>query len=118
MARSLPALKNAAVFHAWSYRIIVHQAITEARRRPRTQALDALTEHGVDFDQSDSLDLYNVRNFRCPTWRNYSALLCRPEQWRNCRSNPVTRPSPVSLVYSHSVMLRQPFPINASTFNT
>lgn len=60
IARSLSALKNAAVFPAWSYRIIVNHAITAARRRPRTQTLDALTQQAVHFDQSDALDLYKA----------------------------------------------------------
>lgn len=60
MARSLPALKNPGVFYAWSYKIIVNNAITVARRRPRTQTLDTLTDHGIHFDQSDALDLYKA----------------------------------------------------------
>ena len=59
MARSLSALKDAGAFDAWCYKIIVHQAIVVARRRPRTQALDTLAER-VYFDQNDSLDLYNA----------------------------------------------------------
>jgi len=60
MARSLPTLKNAGVFPSWSYKIIVNQAITAERRRPRTQMLDALTDRGIHFDQSDALDLHKA----------------------------------------------------------
>jgi len=60
MARSLPALKHTDAFCAWSYRIIVSHAITMARRRPRTQMLDALNDRAIHFDQSDALDLYNA----------------------------------------------------------
>jgi len=60
IAYSLPKLKRADAFRAWSYKIIVSHAITAARRRPCTQGLDALTDHEVHFDQSDGLDLYNA----------------------------------------------------------
>lgn len=60
MACSLPALKSTSVFPAWSYKIIVNHAITMARRRPRTQALDASTDRAIHFDHSDALDLYNA----------------------------------------------------------
>jgi RNA polymerase sigma-70 factor (ECF subfamily) len=60
IARSLPSLKRTHAFSAWSYKIIVSHAITTARRRPRTQALDTLTNQEVNFDHSDALDLYNA----------------------------------------------------------
>jgi RNA polymerase sigma-70 factor (ECF subfamily) len=60
IARSLNELKNDDSFRAWSYRVIVNQAITVARHRPRTQGLDALVHQVVHFDQSDTLDLYNA----------------------------------------------------------
>ena len=60
IARSLPALKNTNGFAAWSYRIIVNQAITAARRSPCTQTLDALVDRGIHTDQSDVLDLYKA----------------------------------------------------------
>jgi RNA polymerase sigma-70 factor (ECF subfamily) len=60
LARSLPTLKDTSVFRAWSYKVIVNHAITVGRRRPRTQTLDALYDRGIQFDQSDALDLYNA----------------------------------------------------------
>ncbi len=60
MARQLQTLKNADVFSAWSYKIIVNHAITASRRRPRTQPLDEIADRGIHFDQSDALDLYNA----------------------------------------------------------
>lgn len=60
LARSLPRLKSTGVFRAWSYKIMVNCAITAARRRPQTQTLDVTTDRGVQFDQSDALDLYNA----------------------------------------------------------
>lgn len=60
IARSLTTLKDARVFRAWSYKIIVNHAITVARRRPRTETLETLTHQGVHFDHTDALDLYNA----------------------------------------------------------
>lgn len=40
IARSLPNLKNSSGFRGWSYKTIVRCAITLARRRPRTEAID------------------------------------------------------------------------------
>jgi len=60
MALQLHTLKNARVFSAWSYKIIVNKALTAQRRRPRTQTIDQLTDHGVHFDQTDTLDLYEA----------------------------------------------------------
>lgn len=57
MARSLPRLKDANAFYAWSYKTIVNKAITAARRRPRTVTLNQFADRGVHFDQSDTLDL-------------------------------------------------------------
>ncbi|MEO6836567.1 MAG: sigma-70 family RNA polymerase sigma factor [Candidatus Tumulicola sp.] len=60
MARSLPALENTDVFPAWCYKIIANHAITASRRRPRTQALDAVAELEIHLDRSDALDLYKA----------------------------------------------------------
>ncbi len=60
MARSLPTLKNISVFPTWNYKIIVNHALTVARRRRDTQALDVLVDREVHFDRSDALDLYNA----------------------------------------------------------
>jgi RNA polymerase sigma-70 factor (ECF subfamily) len=60
IARSLQALKNNGGFTAWSYKVMVNHAITLARRRPRTQTLDAAVDRGVHFDRSDAMDLYNA----------------------------------------------------------
>jgi RNA polymerase sigma factor (sigma-70 family) len=60
MARSLPALKNTFGFPAWIYKIIVNNAIAVARRRPRTQTLDTVSDRGIHFDQSDAMDIHNA----------------------------------------------------------
>jgi RNA polymerase sigma-70 factor (ECF subfamily) len=60
LARSLPSLKHADAFPAWCYKIIVSHAITAARHRPHTQALDTLNNEAVHFDFSEALDLYNA----------------------------------------------------------
>ena len=60
IARSLTGLKSTGGFPAWSYKIIVNHAITASRRRPQTQALDAVADRGVAFDQSDALDIHNA----------------------------------------------------------
>jgi RNA polymerase sigma-70 factor, ECF subfamily len=60
MASSLATLKNAGAFRGWSYKIVANHAISLARRRPRSQSLDALAEREMHFDQSDALDLYNA----------------------------------------------------------
>jgi RNA polymerase sigma-70 factor (ECF subfamily) len=60
IARGLPALKNAGAFRTWSYRIMANRAITTARGRQRLQTLDAAGDRAVEFDRSDTLDLYNA----------------------------------------------------------
>lgn len=60
MARSLPALKNNAVFPAWTYKIIVNCALTLARRRTPSQRLEDVRSGGIQFDRSDALDLYQA----------------------------------------------------------
>lgn len=57
IARSLPSLKSAAGFPAWSYKIIVTRALTTARQWRRTQSLDAGADIGTCADTSDALDL-------------------------------------------------------------
>lgn len=59
IARSLPSLKQNDAFSAWSYKIIVSHA-SAARRRPRTQTLDAIAYQEPHFDRSDALDLYDA----------------------------------------------------------
>lgn len=60
IARALPSLRNSGAFPTWSYKIVVGRALAFARRRPRTQSLDALADSAVRFDTSDALDLYNA----------------------------------------------------------
>jgi RNA polymerase sigma-70 factor (ECF subfamily) len=60
VARSLQTLRDAAFFGSWSYKIIVNEALTTARRRPPTEALSAARDRIVNFDCSDALDLYNA----------------------------------------------------------
>ncbi|MDQ2992233.1 MAG: sigma-70 family RNA polymerase sigma factor [Candidatus Eremiobacteraeota bacterium] len=60
IANSLPDLKHVDRFAAWSYRIIVNGALMTARRRPRTQALDALAERGAYADTSEALDIQSA----------------------------------------------------------
>jgi RNA polymerase sigma-70 factor (ECF subfamily) len=60
IARSLPALKNNAVFAAWSYRIIVNHAIKAARRWPAAESLGVLADQRPRIDPGDALDLYDA----------------------------------------------------------
>ena len=60
IARSLPKLKDTGAFRSWAYKVIVNHAITAARRRPRTEALDVAVEQGAYVDRSDALDLYKA----------------------------------------------------------
>jgi RNA polymerase sigma-70 factor (ECF subfamily) len=60
VARSLQTLRNADFFSSWSYKIIVNEALTTARRRLPTEALSAAEESIVNFDCSDALDLYDA----------------------------------------------------------
>jgi RNA polymerase sigma factor (sigma-70 family) len=58
IARSLHALNDPNRFQSWCYRIAANEALSAARRQPRTRSLDAVSEPGVSFDRSDALDLY------------------------------------------------------------
>ncbi len=60
MARSLPTLKNPEAFRGWFSQIVVNRAISVARKRPQTQALDTITDHAVHADACASLDLHNA----------------------------------------------------------
>ena len=69
IVRGLPGLKHAGAFRAWSYKVIVNQALTAARQRPRTQTLDSAAESTVSFDRSDALDLYHALALLPPAQR-------------------------------------------------
>jgi RNA polymerase sigma-70 factor, ECF subfamily len=60
IARALPSLKATDSFYAWSYKIIVNNAIVTTRRRPRTEPLDDLSGDIAAFDSSDALDIANA----------------------------------------------------------
>lgn len=60
LARSLPQLKTPPAFPAWCYRLIVNHALSIARRRPDTVALDAGADCKVSFERADALDLYDA----------------------------------------------------------
>ncbi len=60
IVRSLSSLKSSNAFAAWSYKITVSHALAAARRRRRTESLDALGDRGVTFDRSETLDLYDA----------------------------------------------------------
>ncbi len=60
IARSLPNLKNSSGFRGWSYKTIVRCAITLARRRPRTEAIDDAINRAIDSNHTDALDLHNA----------------------------------------------------------
>jgi len=60
IARKLPALKDAAVFRTWMYRIVANRAISLGRSRKVTGDLDAASEIGVASDPTDRLDLYRA----------------------------------------------------------
>lgn len=60
IASSLPLLQNTAVFAAWSYKIIARHAITAVRRRRPAESLARADQTRVEFDASESLDLYDA----------------------------------------------------------
>jgi RNA polymerase sigma-70 factor (ECF subfamily) len=60
MVRSLSRLRNSSAFSSWSYKIITNQALTLARRRPRTQTLDVMMNRGIYDDRTDALDMYRA----------------------------------------------------------
>lgn len=69
IARSLPSLKNAAAFPAWSYKVIASYALTSARRRRPTQNLESLADRSVGFDPSATIDLYDALGSLTPQQR-------------------------------------------------
>ncbi|HEY6450917.1 MAG TPA: sigma-70 family RNA polymerase sigma factor [Candidatus Cybelea sp.] len=75
IARSLTSLKSSDAFAAWSYKIVVSHALASARRRRRTESLDALADRGVGFDRSGTLDLYAALASLTPLQR--AAILLR-----------------------------------------
>ena len=60
VARSLQTLRNADFFGSWSYKIIVNEALTTARRWPPMETLSAAGARIVNSDRSDALDLYHA----------------------------------------------------------
>jgi RNA polymerase sigma-70 factor, ECF subfamily len=60
VARKYATLKNAAVFRAWLYKLVVNCAITLGRRRRPVDALETAGERGVASDPTDRLDLYRA----------------------------------------------------------
>lgn len=60
VARKLPALRNAAVFRTWMYRIAANSAISLGRSRKATDELDAAAAYAVQADPTDRLDLYRA----------------------------------------------------------
>lgn len=60
ISHSLGALKDAAAFRSWSYRIILNSALAVARNRPATQSLGAVEDRGAFEDPSDAIDLYDA----------------------------------------------------------
>ena len=60
IARKLGALKDANVFRAWMYKIVVNCAITLGRRRRPADALETAGERGVPSDPTERLDLHRA----------------------------------------------------------
>ncbi|MBV8722350.1 MAG: RNA polymerase sigma factor [Candidatus Eremiobacteraeota bacterium] len=60
IAGSLAALRNAAAFEAWTYRIVVNAAVTIARRRPPVQSVDGATDAAATTDAAAAIDLDNA----------------------------------------------------------
>lgn len=60
IAASLPLLQNTAAFPGWSCKIIARHAITALRRRRPAESLDRAAQTRVEFDASESLDLYDA----------------------------------------------------------
>jgi RNA polymerase sigma-70 factor (ECF subfamily) len=56
----LPKLRDVVTFNAWCYKIIVNRAISTARRRRKTQPLEAIEAQEVRFNSDDALDLANA----------------------------------------------------------
>jgi RNA polymerase sigma-70 factor, ECF subfamily len=57
IVRALPSLRDPGGFASWSYKIIVNNAMSLARRRRSTQSLDAAERKEVRFNSDDALDL-------------------------------------------------------------
>ena len=57
IARGLPALRAAATFHSWSYRIVMNQALSAVRKQPSFQPLESATDSGTAFDPTGDLDM-------------------------------------------------------------
>lgn len=60
VARKLGTLKDADVFRAWMYKIVVNGAITLGRRRRPADALETGRERGVASDPTERLDLHRA----------------------------------------------------------
>jgi RNA polymerase sigma-70 factor, ECF subfamily len=60
IARSLPSLHDPNRVSSWCYRIAANEALSTARRRPKTQSLDSFSDRSVMFDCSDAIDLYRA----------------------------------------------------------
>lgn len=59
-ARKLAALKDANVFRAWFYKVVVNCAITLGRRRRPSDALETANERVVATDPTHRLDLHRA----------------------------------------------------------
>lgn len=70
IARSLSQLKDAGAFSAWSYKIIVNQALSALRRRPSMLPLDVqIANRAIDFEPAEALDLYRALATLSPVQR-------------------------------------------------
>jgi RNA polymerase sigma-70 factor, ECF subfamily len=69
IARSLSSLKRIDAFPTWSYKIIVNEALSVARRHPRMPSLGAIPDRTVTVDRSEALDLYDALASLTPVQR-------------------------------------------------
>jgi RNA polymerase sigma-70 factor, ECF subfamily len=60
ISRKLPTLKNSAAFRTWMYKIVANRAISIGRARKATHNLEAASEHPVNADPTERIDLYRA----------------------------------------------------------
>ncbi len=105
LARSLPSLRSGERFTAWIHRIVVNEALTVARRNPRTHALDAVEKHGITFERSDAMDLQDALA-KLPTLQRAVIIL---HYYAGLNSGEIARSTrlPPSTVRFHLMLARR-----------
>ncbi|MFY9710071.1 MAG: sigma-70 family RNA polymerase sigma factor [Candidatus Cybelea sp.] len=113
IARSLRALKDAAAFRSWSYRIIVNAALAVARHRAATQSLGATEERGAFEDPSDAIDLYDALAALTPARR--ALILLHYYAGLSAKEIAMTAALPASTVRFQLMLARRALRIALST---